>query len=60
MTVQKPAPRRVFLFGRQHYELTRDSWDMLALGVSEEFDDLAGAEIEIRQPATRPTEDRGS
>ena len=58
MNPTRPAPRRVFYLGRTHHEIS-DDWDALALGISDEFDDIAGAEIEVRQPTTSLTEGHG-
>lgn len=57
MPTQRAPYRRVFYCDRLRNE--SDSWDMLALGISDEFDDIAGAELEVRQPTTSHTDGHG-
>ena len=55
----QPAPRRVFLFGK-YREIGQRAIPRGLGFIDPDFDALDEAEIQVRQPATRPTEDRGS
>ena len=51
------AQGRVFLFGKQQ-ELRNRALSHASIGwIDPEWDDLLGAELEVRQPATRRTTD---
>ena len=53
------ASGRVFLFGK--YREINQTAIPRGLGfIDPDFDALDEAEIQVRRPATRPTEDRGS
>jgi hypothetical protein len=60
MTSQR-ASGRVFYFGRKQQELRNRAMAYAQIGnLDSDWDDLLGAELEVRQPATRQTFDRGS